>query len=342
MKRSLLLINYRSAALAIDAIRTALASSSQPLQVVAVDNSTDASEARALGPVADVVIAASRNLGYAGGINAGRRACDGDVIIVTNPDVRFGGNAIDALVDADAAVAGPALFWDEGYAWRLPPAELHTARQVASRTLASRSRAWARARDRRRFFARVTFWSLAVPSRVRTLSGAVLAIKAKAFDDAHGFDERFQLYFEENDFLRRVAGDIVYVPAARCHHLYNQSAGESPESAALYAQSENQYLRKWGGGFAKLFERRRDSPVPTMATDGRHQGGQRIFSDDVVLEASPLPTFETAAGHFATGSISDVPDDVWRAYRGNVLYLRAVDRRSGRVLESWAKARIPV
>jgi hypothetical protein len=177
----------------------------------------------------------------------------------------------------------------------------------------------------------VAFWSLSVPSRVRTLSGAVLAIKAKAFDDAQGFDERFQLYFEENDFLRRVAGDIVYVPAARCHHLYNQSAGESSASAALYAQSEGQYLRKWGGGFAKRFERRRDSPAPTIAADRMNE-----LSGDVVLEASPLPTFETAAGHFATGSISDIPDDVWRVYRGNVLYLRAVDRRSGRVLESWA------
>ncbi|HEX3069985.1 MAG TPA: glycosyltransferase [Thermoanaerobaculia bacterium] len=336
MKRSLLLINYRSASLAIDAIRTARAASSQPLQVVAVDNSADADEARALQPVADVVIAAPRNLGYAGGINAGRSACDGDVIIVTNPDVRFDAGAIDALVDADAAVAGPALFWDEEYTWRLPPAELHTAREVASRALGSRSRAWARARDRRRFFARVAFWSLAEPTHVRTLSGAVLAIKAKAFDETQGFDERFQLYFEENDFLRRVAGDIVYVPAARCHHLYNQSAGASPESAALFAQSEQQYLRKWGGAFAKRFERK----VAAMAME-RHERSKRVFDGDIVIEASPLPTFETAAGHFATGEIADVPDDVWRVYRGDVLYLRAVDRHRGRVLESWAKARIP-
>jgi N-acetylglucosaminyl-diphospho-decaprenol L-rhamnosyltransferase len=336
MKRSLLLINYRSASLAIDAIRTALASSLQPLQVVVVDNSVDEYEASALRPVADVVIAAPRNLGYAGGINAGRRACDGDVIIVTNPDVRFGAGAIDTLVDADAAVAGPALFWDQEHTWRLPPAELHTARQVASRALASRSHAWARARDRRRFLARVAFWSLAVPTHVRALSGAVLAIKAKAFDDAKGFDERFQLYFEENDFLRRVEGDIVHVPAARCHHLYNQSAGASPQSAALFARSEQQYLRKWGGAFAKRFEREQHASVSTVV----HERGERAFDGDVVIEASPLPSFETAAGHFATGSIADVPDDVWRAYRGDVLYLRAVDRRSGRVLESWAKARI--
>ena len=62
---------------------------------------------------------------------------------------------------------------------------------------------------------------------------------------------------------------------------------------------------------------------------------------DIVIEASPLASFETAAGHFANDTPADVPDDIWRAYRGDVLYLRAVERRSGRILESWAKARIP-
>src|SRR3954468_14220686 len=104
---SLLVINYRSAHLAPGAIRTARASSSVPLQVIVVDNSCQSEEAESLRPIADVMIAAPRNLGYAGGINAGRRACDGDVIVVSNPDVRFGDHAIDRLVDTDAAVAGP-------------------------------------------------------------------------------------------------------------------------------------------------------------------------------------------------------------------------------------------
>ena len=338
--RSLLVINYRSASLAIDAIRTARAASSQPLQAVVVDNSVDASEVETLRPAADVVIAAPRNLGYAGGINAGRRACDGDVVIVSNPDVRFGAGSVDRLVEVDAAVAGPALFWDDGYKWMLPPAELHTAREVFDRALASRSRTWERGRDRRRFRARVAFWSLSQPERVSALSGAVMAIRADAFDDAAGFDERFPLYFEENDFLRRVRGDIVYVPAARCRHLYNQSAGGSPEAAALYALSEGQYLHKWGGLFAKRFEQRRsDSLVRPLAQ--RRTGESGLREGGVVIEASPLASFETAAGYFATETSADLPDDIWRAYRGDVLYLRAVERGSGRVLESWAKARIP-
>jgi GT2 family glycosyltransferase len=326
---SLLVINYRAAALAVEAIRTARAATAHLLQVVAVDNSADDGEARLLRGAADVVIVSTHNRGYAGGINDGRRACDGEVIVVCNPDVTFGAGAIDALVDADAAVAGPALFWDEGHEWMLPPAELQTAAEVCDRAVASRSRGWARRRDRRRFIERVAFWSLCEPTRVRALSGAVMAIRAAAFDDAGGFDERFPLYFEENDFLRRVAGSIAYVPAARCRHLYNQSASGSADAAAKYAESERLYLRKWGGTVAKSLEH---ALLPAVGVESR----MKALSADVVIEASPLPNFDTAAGHFGD---AEVPDDVWRVYRGEVLHLRAVERVTGRIAAVWAKMR---
>jgi GT2 family glycosyltransferase len=328
---SLLVINYRSAVLAAEAIRTARYASSRPLQAVVVDNSVASMEAECLGGVADVLIAAPRNLGYAGGINVGRPACDGDVIVVSNPDVRFGENAIDRLVDADAAVAGPALFWDDSYEWMLPPAELHTRGEVIDRVVASRTQVWARHRDRHRFRARVAFWLLRETTPVRALSGAVMAIRTRAFDAAGGFDERFPLYFEENDFLRRVPGDVVYVPAAMCRHLYNQSAGASKEAASLYAASETAYLRKWGGAWAKRFERTSRPILGWQRSDGT--------AADVVIEASPLPDFETAAGHFGNDA-DDIPNEIWNAYRGDVLFMRAVDRATGRVLRSWSKARI--
>jgi N-acetylglucosaminyl-diphospho-decaprenol L-rhamnosyltransferase len=329
---SLLVINYRSASLAAAAIRTARAASSRPLQVIVVDNSVEAAEADALRHAADIVIAAPRNLGYAGGINAGRRAVDGDVIVVSNPDVCFVEGAIDRLVEVDAAVAGPALFWDDAQQWMLPPAELHTRSEIIDRVFASRFSAWRRRRDRRRVLDRVAFWSLDRPAHVRALSGAVMAIRASAFDAIGGFDERFALYFEENDFLRRVRGDIVYVPAARCRHLYNQSAGASDEAVSLYAESERLYLRKWGGSLAKRFERRTEVPPGVNAP---------VSDEDIVIEASPLATFETAAGHFGS-DVADVSDDVWESYRGDVLHLRTVERRTGRVLRSWSKARIAV
>jgi GT2 family glycosyltransferase len=323
---ALLVVNYRSSALALDAIRTARAATARPLQVVAVDNSVDPAEAEALRGAADVVIASPANVGYAGAINVSRRACDADVIIVSNPDVLFAAGAIDALVDVGAAVAGPALYWDDAHCWLLPPAELHTRREVIDRALASRWRGWAVRRDGRRVRARLAFWELERTTRVPAISGAVMAIRAKAFDQAGGFDERFPLYFEENDFLRRVRGEIAYVPAARCRHLYNQSAGGSAEASETYARSEAEYLRKWGGAFAKRFEH-----------VGRTVSLSEGTGEGVVTEASPLPNFETAAG--SLGDERDVSDDIWRVYRGDVLYLRTLTR-DGRVVRSWTRARI--
>ena len=323
---SLLVVNYRSAALALEAIRSARAAARDPLQVVVVDNSA---EAEALRPVADVFIASVGNVGYAAAINRGRRDCDGEVIVAANPDVIFAAGAIDALVEANAAVAGPALFWDDAHKWFLPPADLHTSREILDRALASRSRMWARRRDRRRIRERIAFWSLTATTPVRAISGAVMAIRARAFDDAGGFDERFPLYFEETDFLRRVRGDVVYVPAARVRHIYNQSAGPSPEAAALYARSEAEYLRKWGGAFWKKFEL--ETPLPASGervAEGRVRGAL----DEIVVEASPLPNFETAAGHFSRSAEIALPAEVVSSYRGAVLYLRVLDRHTLNVL----------
>ncbi|MBV8516572.1 MAG: glycosyltransferase family 2 protein [Acidobacteria bacterium] len=338
---SLLVVNYRSAVLAADAIRTARAASSSPLQVVVVDNSEDPAEAHALRGIADVLIVSSTNRGYAGGINDGRRACDGDTIVVTNPDVRFAPQSIDHLVaalDAKTAVAGPALFWDDAHEWRLPPGDLGTGWQKLDELLASRSRAWADVRDARRSRARIAFWSLADTTHVAMLSGAVLAIRASDFDAVGGFDERFRLYFEEADFLRRVAAHrkrIAYVPAARCRHLYNQSAGQERETAAArYAESQRKYLEKWNGPFAARALERFARPLP--AHDAQPlDGALRLDRDGVVVEVSPLASFATAAGFFADSRHVVLPPDVRAALRDDELYLRVVARDTARVLATY-------
>lgn len=328
---SLLLVNYRTAALAIEAIRTARAATAESLQVVVVDNSCDAAEAEALRPHADVLIVSATNRGYAGAINDGRPACRGDVLIVCNPDVTFAPGSIDALVGAiggDVAVAGPALFWDSAMRWLLPPAERMTGMEKLDEVLASRSSAWFRARDRRRIRRRAEFWRLEEPARVESISGAVMAIRAADFD---GFDERFKLYFEETDFLRRLAERgraIVYVPSARCRHLYNQSAGQvSSEAAARYLDSEVKYLAKWNGPFVARLLKSLERPVgwPEASTAPAID----LPRDGLIVEASPMASFATAAGYIPLPGERrvEVPEEVRSSFRGSALYLRAVDPR---------------
>jgi N-acetylglucosaminyl-diphospho-decaprenol L-rhamnosyltransferase len=343
---ALVVVNYRSAALAVEAIRSARAATTMPLQVIVVDNSVDRREADVLRAHCDILLTPDKNLGYAGGINAGRAQCRAEIVIVSNPDVVFGAGSIDALArafdDPRVAVAGPSLYWDDGFTWTLPPNDLPSFSLKLDEVLASRSAAWARRRDRRRIGQRIRFWSLTEETVVAAISGAVMAMRVEAFDEIGGFDERFPLYFEETDFLRRMASAgkrIVYVPTARCRHMYNQSAGSDSHNASrAYAESEMLYLSKWYGRFTarllKKMERPRRVPEPA-----RIDGPIPINTQNALVEASPLPSFDTAAGHVATSQSVALPDEVWSSYLPSILYVRVIERMSRQVVGTWAKAR---
>ena len=89
-------------------------------------------------------------------------------------------------------------------------------------------------------------------------------------------------------------------------------------------------MEKWSGPFLARAIQSLRKPPPPMATE-ENTGPIRI-DGDVIVEASPLPSFDTAAGHFPKSKTVDLPSDVRAAYRGETVYLRAVDRRSGKVV----------
>lgn len=337
---SLLVVNYRSAALAAEAVRTARLAASDPLQVVIVDNSCDEREAEALRELADVLIVSLTNRGYAGAINDGRRACTGDVIVISNPDVVFAPRSIDLLAQAlegRFAAAGPALFWDDAHEWHLPPGDLLTGPQKLDEVFASRSPAWHEQRDHRRIVRRMRFWSLERTERVKMLSGAVIAVRARAFDDLGGFDERFALYFEETDFCRRLVQNhrrIAFVPEAQCRHLYNQSAAQTGELAAVrYAESERKYLEKWNGPWLAGFLKRAERPL-LVADPPLHDGPLHLDRDDVLIEASPLASFATAAGCFPRTRTVELPAEIRQSIGTVPLYLRVIARDTAQVLST--------
>ncbi len=161
------------------------------------------------------------NLGYAGGVNLGMARSDAEMVVLMNPDVMVLPGCVPALLDAlrnGAAVAGPRFYWDGGRRLLQPPAEVRTRREELTRLLAGKSPGGAaRARRRWRRHAR-RHWEAREPLPSHDLSGSLLALRRSAWEAVGPFDEGFQLYFEETDWLlraERLGLSGRYVPASR-------------------------------------------------------------------------------------------------------------------------------
>jgi len=349
LARSLLLVNYRSAALTAAAVRSARHASSELLQVVVVDNTVDPEELALLRTIdCDVVLSAPHNLGYAGGINFGIPACRHDTIIISNPDVVFSTGSIDLLVDQvrqGAAMSGPAFFWDNHQRWLLPPADVPSLTEKADQILSTRFGFWREQRGKRRIRRRLRFWRLSQPTVVPAVSGAVMCTTREWVRTAGGFDERYMLYFEEIDFMTRLrlkGGRIVYEPRAHCRHLYNQSAGLTDDARERFLQSENLYYEKWVGSTAVgLMNSLGGSP--TEPVSGFEELSDLLLpapeGSSFVVEASPLPSFDSAAGFFPKEEEVRFPSSIWEVYRGQRLFLRVVRTADSQVLGRYVISR---
>lgn len=342
MKKSatLVVVNYRSAALTANAIASARRSASAVLKTVIVDNSVDAAEAAELREAgADELLVAERNLGYAAGINFAMEKCE-ELVIVTNPDVLFFPDALDRLLrhleDRSVGVVGPKFCWDDEGKWLLPPADLPTRWSKQDEMLARRSSMWRALRDRRRFRRRLRFWRRDRTARLRAVSGAVMAFRRSAWEKVGGFDERFQLYFEEVDFMRRLRDarlQVVYEPSALCRHLYSQSAGSGASVAQKFARAEVDYFRKWyGERFIDVLRR----PLPPHSVRSGETLATPIISiprslqpSDCVVEISPLDSFDSAAGYFPSEREVRVPAEILATSSASELHVRVVARRTG-------------
>lgn len=83
-------------------------------------------------------------------------------------------------------------------------------------------------------------------------SGCFMVIKSEAFAKLDGFDTKFFMYFEDNDFcvrLRQGGGRIMYVPDAPVIHFYAKEAHHSFKVFRIFIKSMIYYFNKWGWEF---------------------------------------------------------------------------------------------
>jgi N-acetylglucosaminyl-diphospho-decaprenol L-rhamnosyltransferase len=285
------IVHYHAA----DAVRDAVAalfddarSSALPLRVIVADNGSTGDERTLLRSLPVTYFANGTNAGYAGAINAAFAHTSADFVVVMNEDVLVLPGCLRALREAlqsGAAVAGPELYWDRDCTLLLPCTEERTRRNELLKISARGSlAALSRARTAWREHAR-RHWRSDVPIFSSSLSGAMLAFRRDTWTTVGPFDDAFRLYYEENDWLLRVAGAglrSLYVPAAKAIHLHNPASAQSEERCRWEGES---FVRFGNRHYGEHFMRRlllasgRDGVVPSWG-----------FADVVVSEISAEAT----------------------------------------------------
>ena len=198
----------------------------QPFEVWVVDNkSKDDTVAMVRSQFPQVeLIASEENLGFAGGNNRAIPHCQGEYILLLNPDTELKPDALNALVafmDAhpEAGAAGSRLLNADG---TLQPS-CHP-RPTLSREF------W------RMFYldAVVPYgsydmskWQLDQPREVDVLMGASLLLRKSVLDKVGLLDEGYFMYSEEVDLcfrLQKAGWRLFWVPQSQVVHYWGQSA----------------------------------------------------------------------------------------------------------------------
>jgi len=168
------------------------------------------------------LIAAPRNLGYAGGVNAALAEAGGDYVYVLNPDCLLtDGNVVRIMDEMDRspewAIAGPKVVDEEGNLQpscrRFPkPWTFLLVRSVFARLPGA-------SRERRRYL--MGDYGRESPREVDWVSGGATIAKCEALKRIGGMDERYFLYMEDVDWCRSAwqsGYKVVYCPFSKVIH----------------------------------------------------------------------------------------------------------------------------
>ncbi len=218
-------------------------------QIVVVDTgSTDGTAAAVRRGHPDVQVVELANAGFGRAANTGVRLDDAEVVVIANADVRFGAGSV-ARLDAELcndptlAMVGPSVRYPDGQpqasARRLP--DLRTALGHAACSRVWPGNPWTRrywARDVSAVEARDTDW----------LSGCVVAVRRRAFEDVAGFDPGYHLYVEDLDLgvrLRRAGWRLRFLPSAVVVHRVGASTSRRRAWALMtHARSLDRFHRR--------------------------------------------------------------------------------------------------
>lgn len=223
-----------------------------PYEVIIVDNNSTKLLPEKIHKFNFVkIIKNERNFGYGKALNMGAGFAKGEILLFVNPDTVFEEKSIgilyaELLENNKTGICGPQLVSGEGSTLQsisLFPTFFNSIiifSFLRSFSIFKKNIDKYYLKD----FAKNT------PRAVETVGGACFMIRKFLFQKVKGFDERFFLYFEEDDLCFRVRKQgygIIYQPKARVIHLVARSQENKEKIELLFEESRLKFFVKYFG-----------------------------------------------------------------------------------------------
>ncbi|MBT3230894.1 glycosyltransferase family 2 protein [Candidatus Uhrbacteria bacterium] len=201
-------------------------------EVIIIDNNPEAGFAQVLKDEFPHIhhIGLERNVGFGAAMNVGLKAAKGRYVLIFNPDIVVQPESLESMLEfmdqnPDVGMCGPKLMNPDGSlqhsCYRFPTIMIPAYR----RTPLGRLPVGRKAVDHYLMVHEDHGSQMDVDS----LIGAALFTRRSALDEVGHFDERFFMYYEDNDLCRRFWENghrVVYYPEAHMIHYHRRASAD--------------------------------------------------------------------------------------------------------------------
>ena len=319
---SVIIINYHCATLTIKSVQS-VQNENETTEIFVVDNSVNAEEALQLKHALDdpvYLIINERNTGFAHACNLAYQQCNGEFILLLNPDAYMLKGCLTLLKNAlislpKAGAVGPNVYWDDKQQFFLPPS------LFPSPWLSLYHNIWKIHPLLHKLYSLyfrqkvLKIWQSKNNLIVPALSGGHILLLRQAIESCHGlFDENFFMYYEDSDLILRLKKEnyhLYQVTQAKCVHHYQHTENKVQlmnDSAHYYFQKHysQHFLNKinsWLHWKPAKFSTDQFIILPASHYFP-HLKIPKKLKYQWLLEISPSPFFIPAIGLLSNNSIS--------------------------------------
>ncbi len=206
------------------------------------------------------LIISDKNLGYAGGNNLGIKYAlesGADLIWIVNPDIVVDKNALDEAIKAmtdNVAVVASKVYFAAGF-------EFHKVKYKKSELgkviwYAGADNDWNNVYAKHWGINEVDRGQFNKQKEIGYATGSSMLLRSEAIKQTGLIDERYFMYYEENDLCQRIkqAGyKLIYAPKSEVWHKVGQAAGIGSGLADYYiARNRMLFGMRWAPLRAKL------------------------------------------------------------------------------------------